>query len=479
MVRLAPRSKVNGWARAIAHQAKEFGPTPLRVLAGRLPSGLRGSLYRNGPAFLQRAGQQVAHWFDGDGGILAIHFGGQQAQALYRYVKTQGWQAEEAAGRYFFASYGMVPPGNWLQRFRAQLKNAANTSVLALPDRLLALWEGGLPHTLSLDTLDTLGLDTLGKLEPMATYSAHPKCDPQTGDIFNFGVRFGRRATLHLYRCDRMGILQQRSQISLSNLAPLHDFVLAGRYLIFCIPPVRLNALAVLARLASYCDALEWQPHQGTEILVVDRHSLQVVSRFHTDPWYQWHFSNGYELPDGSVTLALARYQDFQTNEFLREVPQGEIHTIAPSPLWQLRLDPQRGKLLENTEVLTRSCEFPVVHPTEVGQPFRYSYLSLRRQTPDAERELFGAIARFDHHTGQLDEADWGDSGYPSEPIYAPDAEQPNQGWVLTVVYDSATHTSELWIFAADHLAGEPVCRLALPEVIPPGFHGTWQAAQR
>ena len=38
----------------------------LRV-EGRLPAGLRGTLYRNGPGLLARKGQRYRHWFDGDG----------------------------------------------------------------------------------------------------------------------------------------------------------------------------------------------------------------------------------------------------------------------------------------------------------------------------------------------------------------------------------------------------------------------------
>lgn len=53
-----------------------------------------------------------------------------------------------------------------------EMKNPANTSVMALPDKLLAMWEGGPPHALDLQTLDTFGLGTLGKLKAHSAYSA-------------------------------------------------------------------------------------------------------------------------------------------------------------------------------------------------------------------------------------------------------------------------------------------------------------------
>ncbi|MGK7938467.1 MAG: carotenoid oxygenase family protein, partial [Xenococcaceae cyanobacterium] len=35
---------------------------------------------------------------------------------------------------------------------------------------------------------------------------------------------------------------------------------------------------------------------------------------------------------------------------------------------------------------------------------------------------------------------------------------------------------SEVRIYGSDRLEDEPLCRLGLPSVIPPGFHGTWKS---
>jgi carotenoid cleavage dioxygenase-like enzyme len=95
----------------------------------------------------------------------------------------------------------------------------------------------------------------------------------------------------------------------------------------------------------------------------------------------------------------------------------------------------------------------------------------------DISKEFYGAIARFDQKTDTLTMADRGDNWYPSEPIYASDALNPEQGWVLTVVYDGNSGTSEVVVFDSDRLDDEPVCRLALPSVIPFSFHGKWKPA--
>lgn len=462
------------WFKALAQPAQEFAPTALPVLSGVIPSGLRGSLYRNGPARLERGGQRMGHWFDGDGAILGVHFTEAGATGVYRYVQTAGYQAEAEAGALRYGNYGMVPPGALWNRFRQGAKNVANTSVIALPDRLLALWEGGQPHALDLDTLETQGLENLGSLGAEQPYSAHPKRDPQTGDIFNFGVSYGKKGMLHLYRSDKTGAIQRQNTVTLDHLPMIHDFVLAGPYLLFCISPLSLNPLPLLARLKSYSDCLNWKPELGTQILVIDRNTLEVVSRSEAEPWYQWHFGNGALNDYGLLVVDMARYPDFDTNQFLKEVASGQTKAEAPSALWRLCINPKTGKLEEADRVLDRDCEFPVVSPHEVGQASRYTYLSLRRQ--DAPRtDLFGTIGCFDYQTGELTEADLGEHCYATEPIFAPDPDQPERGWVLTVVFDCDLNQSEVYIFDSAHLNREPVCRLALPSVVPMGFHGTWQ----
>lgn len=463
------------WFKALAQPAQEFASTELSLLSGTVPSGLRGSLYRNGPARLERGSRRVGHWFDGDGAVLGIHFTEQAATGIYRYVCTAGYQAEADAGTLLHGNYGMVAPGPLWNRLKHGMKNAANTSVLALSDRLLALWEGGQPHALDLTTLETKGLEALGSLDSQQSYSAHPKRDPQTGDIYNFGVSYGKQGKLHLYRSDRTGQIQQQNAVPLDRLPMIHDFVLAGPYLVFFISPLVLNPLPLVAHLKSYSDCLQWQPELGTQILVVDRQTLEVASRGEAEPWYQWHFGNGYLNEQGLIVVDVARYPDFQTNQFLKEVATGQTQTEAPSMLWRIYVNPQTGQLEETYPVLERDCEFPVVSPQEVGQAARYTYLSLRQQ--DAPRtDLFNTIGRFDHQTGSLVEANLGVHRYGTEPIYAPDQHNPNQGWILTVVFDSSLNQSEVWIFDSAHLSSDPVCRLELPSVVPMGFHGTWQA---
>ncbi|MEL7245082.1 MAG: carotenoid oxygenase family protein [Cyanobacteria bacterium J06573_2] len=456
------------WAKAFEKPATEFPLTPLSIIEGEIPSSLSGTLYRNGPGRFERGGISIGHWFDGDGAILAVHFREGGASAIYRYVQTEGFQEETKAGKLLYGNYGMTAPGAvWNQWFKP-IKNAANTSVLALPDKLLALWEGGNPHKLDLENLETLGKENLGKLDDGMGYSAHPKIDFQTKEIFNFGVSPGLNSILNIYKSDATGKIIKKAAHKLDGVPLVHDFVLAGRYLLFFIPPVRLNLLLPAMGLSCFSDSLEWEPKLGTQILVIDRETLDIVSRSEAEPWFQWHFSNGFIDDSGAVIVDIASYQDFQTNQFLKEVPTGETHTASKSKLARVTLNPQTGKVSNIETLFDRHCEFPIVPQHNVGKSSRYTYLSTVKQGTDISKEILNSIACFDHKTDSILEAYFGENLYPSEPIYA-------NGFILTVVYDGNSDSSELWIFDADKLNEKPICKLSLPSVIPPGFHGTWK----
>ena len=66
--------------------------------------------------------------------------------------------------------------------------------------------------------------------------------------------------------------------------------------------------------------------------------------------------------------------------------------------------------------------------------------------------------------------------GHRSLPPREEDAREEDaredDGYVLTFVYDSATHTSELVVLDASGL--QTLATVKLPQHVPPLFHGSW-----
>jgi all-trans-8'-apo-beta-carotenal 15,15'-oxygenase len=469
---------MKAWSKSLEKPAVEFTETNLTLLTGKIPDGLRGSLYRNGPGRIERGNQKVGHWFDGDGAVLAVHFTDAGATATYRYVQTKGYQQESEANKYLFPNYGMNAPGFFWNNWGKEVKNAANTSVLALPDKLLALWEGGFPHQLDLQSLETVGLDDLGSLQREETFSAHPKVDLDTGEIFNFGVKISAKITLNLYKSDATGQIVQKNTFDLGRLSLLHDFVLAGQYLVFFIPPIKANKLSILLGVKTFSDAMQWQPSLGTRILIFDRDSLSLVSESVTDAWFQWHFANGCVNGQGNIEIVFVRYDDFKTNQFLKEVATGKTETLAIGKLVKIEINPQSAQVINQETLVDISCDFPVVSPQRVGKSWQNTFLSIHRpnlDNSDLSQEILGLPACYDHFSGKLSIANLESNCYGSEPIFVSDALSPETGWLIVVVYNGNNHSSEVRIYDSHHLENEPLCCLQLPEVIPPSFHGTWQ----
>ncbi|MEM6503331.1 MAG: carotenoid oxygenase family protein [Cyanobacteria bacterium P01_C01_bin.89] len=475
------------WFGAMEQSAIPFETQRIPVVEGHLPEELAGTLYRNGPGQLVRNGVRTGHWFDGDGAVLAVRFGDGEATATYRYVDTEARREEERAGRWLYGNYGMLPAGNWWQRMTEgrSLKNAANTSVLALPDRLLALWEGGRSHRLDLDTLETLGLEDFGELPGDRSYSAHPKIDPKSGEIYNFGMVPGPVAKLWLYRGDATGKLLKQNLLKLPRVSLTHDFALAGPYLVFFIPPTQLQLAPVVFSLKSFSESLQWKPELGTTILIFDRETLALVNRAVVEPWFQWHFSHGRLDCDGKVHIGFVGYDSFSTNQYLKEVASGKIETSAFGTLREVSFDPNNPEKVEHKTWVNQQCEFPVVNDWAniSQQPPPDIYFSAHRpnQTnePRAKSDLFWAIAHYQPATDQLTVIDAGEGHYPSEPIVVYDQDNFPQ-WLLTVVYDGINHCSQVWIYNAassDHLQDGAIAKLQLPSVIPHSFHGTWSPA--
>ena len=115
------------------------------VVTGEIPRALEGALYRNGanPQFAPRGRY---HWFDGDGMIHGFFFENGRVSYKNRWVRTEKWKRERAAGEALFG--GIMDPTVTHESVAGVSPNAANTNIVWHAGRLLALWEGGLPTEL-------------------------------------------------------------------------------------------------------------------------------------------------------------------------------------------------------------------------------------------------------------------------------------------------------------------------------------------
>lgn len=445
---------------------------PVTEVEGRVPEGLAGTLYRVGPGKLDLA----HHLFDGDGMVSAVRFdrdGG--VHCANRFVRTGKYLAELHAGRPAVRGFGTLAGGGGLLRNVTQISpgksNAANTSVMFTAGRLLALWEGGRPWQLDPSTLETIGeMDFDGALHTRLPFSAHPHWDPRTGEIFNFGMVYGRKDAVATYRIDRSGRLHHLARVPIPAPVMNHDFIVTDRWLVFCLNPIRLRLAPFLTGRAAFGDALEFREDEATTIVLIPRAGGDPVY-VQAPAWFQFHFAAAYDDGD-DVVIDLSRYQHYDDiGPYLKAFRTSPSLDRAPT-LWRYRIS-ARNRRAEGHELSPRGLEFPQVD----GRRATGGYQRIYGVMFDQSRGLGGQIGRIELATGQTDAWDPGQDKLASEPIFVPrpGGSAEDDGWLVAHVYDPARTATDAVVLDARDLAAGPLFTAHLPVNAGVTFHGAWR----
>jgi len=450
-------------------------PVELAV-EGQIPAELRGTLYRMGPARWDIYGDRLRHWFDGDGMVHALEVHGGGVRYRCRFVQQSAHVAEDRARRRLFGSFGTSAPGGRLRRFlwRKRRRNPANTHVIAHAGGLYALCEGGRPWRLDPADLATLGEETLGGLlpEPITTFTAHPRRDPATGDLWGFGVQFGRVPRLHLYRWPGAGAATKAAIVDLPMPALIHDFGLSERYAVVVATPMVVPTIpfALMFGQSSYAENLSYRPERGAQVGLIDRASGEAIW-CPTEPFLAFHVVNAYDEGD-EVVVDVCAYRSPALLEVFYAVMAGPMPTVD-AEIWRLRVD-RRSRAVRREVLLPRSFEFPRVLDERVGRRHRW----IAGLTWQGAAAIPRVPAMVDVDTGTMIEAPLPAEAWAGElvPVRKVGGEGERDVWLLSVVLDTRAGASELQIFDGAALEAGPIARARLPHVMPLGFHGSWVA---
>ena len=470
----------NGWKKGYQSQPNEYDYW-IDEVEGEIPTALHGTLFRNGPGLLEVNGQRLHHPFDGDGMVCAIAFNQGRAHFRNRFVRTEGFLAEQKAGKLLYRGvFGTQKPGGWLANaFDFQLKNIANTNIIYWGGKLLALWEAAEPHRLDPKTLETLGKDYLdGVLEQGNAFAAHPRIDPSciqddgTPCLVNFAIKPGLSSTITIYEFNPAGKLLRRQSRSIPGFAFIHDFVITPNYYLFFQNPVNFNPIPFLLGFQGAGECVKFQPDKPTRIVVIPRNSQEPMQTLETQSGFVFHHANAFEQ-DGRLCIDSICYENFPEVEPGSDFREVDFAALTPGQLWRFTLN-LNEKTVQRQLLEERCCEFPYVHPNHVGRPYRHLFMGAAHN-PTGNAPL-QAILKLDVTTGEEQLWSAAPQGYVSEPIFIPrpDATDEDDGWVLTLVYDSSKHRSDIVILDGRDLNKGPVARLHLKHHIPYGLHGSW-----
>ena len=464
------------YARGLRTVRREHSDSPL---AGEVPAALCGTLYRNGGGRFERGGEPYGHSFDGDGHIVRLQFADGGVRYTNRFVRTEGYRAEEAADRILFRGFGTNRPGGICTNLlRMRFKNAANTNIVWQGGKLLALWEGGLPYRLHPQTLATLGTDDFGGqlqnhfspidrlLNPHLPFSAHPTLDGD-GSLFNFGIALGGRTRLLRYRVDPDGQLEAFPVYPLQRMSFVHDAVVTPHYWVFLLPRADFDIPRALAGLKTPVASLQLHTEHPMELLLMPRFG-GPSRRIPTIPGFVFHFAQGFEDDHGHVVLDICRAHELTPLDDVDALVSGDPNRVVPR-LERLTVDPTT-ETFEHTRWSDRGTELPRVLPGPIGVGRRLIFSV--GSPPDRPVPLLSTVQRLDTHTGELRAREFFPE-LPGEPIPVADPQAPETPrWLLVLVFEADEPRTDLHVLDADTL--ETISRLPLPEAVPPGFHGNW-----
>lgn len=251
---------------------------PLRV-RGSVPAALSGMHLRNGHN--PRPGVTPHFWFEGSGMVHGVRLHGGRAEWYgNRWVDT--------------------PALHGAPLFRADRSidfaaSAAGTNVVAHAGRILALQEVNLPYEIDAE-LNTVDVHSFGgRLKSNMT--AHPKVDPQTGELIFFGaLRVKPHLAYHV--ADRQGRLVHSDVIEGAGPSVMHYFAVSRRHVVFFDTSVVFNPKSGLPF------PYAWDSAYPSKIGVMRRDRSQgAVKWIGVDPYYVFHLSNAWDDDQGRVIV--------------------------------------------------------------------------------------------------------------------------------------------------------------------------------
>ncbi len=439
---------------------------------GEIPADLEGLYVRNGPN-PRYPTEGRYHWFDGDGMLHAVYLENGKATYRNRWVRTQGFGAEQEAGGALWTGIAEARTNNPADGSRLRLKDTANTDVMFHNGNLIALWYlSGAPYRVEPFTLETLGTEDWNDTRSSCVM-AHAKVDPRSGEFVFFD--YGPEPPFMSYGVvSADGVVKHFTDIDIPGARMPHDMAITENYSVLMDLPLVVDQQA--ARAGRH--QLHFMRDTPSRFGVIPRHGDKAsIQWFEAEPCYIYHSINAFESGD-EIVMDVCRFR-------VPGPPAIDLKGPLASILNYLRLDAHVHRYRFNLktgrtheEALDdRNVEFPMIHPQRFGEKNRYAWnVSINSDVT----MYFDGIVKYDLDTGAQERYGFGAGRYGSEAPFAPrvGATSEDDGYLLSLVYDAATEKSELVILDGADVTSGPIARVLLPVRVPNGFHSCWVPAE-
>jgi len=452
-----------GWRSA---PAADLSTPDVNLVFGKIPKGLSGIFYRNGPALFERDGVRVSHWFDGDGMVHAYNINGGKVSHKSRMVRTEKYVREEEAGRFLMSGLG-TKIENSVPMNGPDNINLANTSVLPIGGELLALWEGGSAYRLDDTSLETIGTKVWAPELVGMPFSAHPKIE-NDGSVWNFGQDFFNNRMI-IYKISPKGKLVGMHLLKDVPGGMIHDFCMTKKHLIFVAPSFRITK-----RGDTILDMFTWLPGESQRVIVVEKDDLDNRREYDLPPGFQFHYGNAWEDNAGNIRYSVCTGDSGFIEKGARALMRGETFDVQSARLAQVVLRKNGNAKIETILSERATHEFPQFNTRFSGQNARYLYT-----VGDPAKSGVGpmSILKHDLTTGKITAYNYGAHSLAEEHLFIPRpaSVREDDGWLIGTSLNLKTKATRLNILNAARLEDGPLAVLELPYAVPLGFHGAWK----
>ena len=402
-------------------------------------------------------------------------------------------------------------------------KNTSNTRVVYWNSRLLSMWQGGLPYKLDALALSTDGKSRLGGaiLKDSDPFGAKMVIDPIKQRALFYAVQDANPANseICLYEFDKnfklVGNLDKdgnpkRLSMKVPGYAIINDFAATTNYAVFIQPTINVNAFkyivdqspGVVLSESGNGSTLHLMPRPDSMNKSPISINIPAADDDITDA--NIHFCNAYEDESNNVIIDLIRSDSRNIMKINAEWPWvsslKDYQALASKKsLWRYTVD-VKTKKVSKTLLCNEQVTFGNVNPVVSTRKHRYIYMNvgaLNEQVAPPQ-----GIARYDCDSGTLQK--WVPNSYEfcGEPMYVPrrrrneeskqngndnnvsngsaigDKDNDDDGYILSVLFNGKTETSEMVILEAHDIQKGPVSRISLGGVkVPHGLFGCFVPA--
>ena len=433
---------------------------------GQLPTWLRGSLLRTGPAKWEVGDRTMNHWFDGLAMLHRFSFADGGVSYANRFLESRAYRAARDRGEIAYSEFATDPCRSLFARvsamFSPKLTDNANVNLTKLGERFISMTETPIPVQFDPETLAAAGV---AYEPPGQLTTAHPHMDRATKGMLNYAAKLGPRTS---YRFFLLRPESSKPEVIATQRvrepAYMHSFGLSERWLVLAEFPFVVSPPRLAFSGRPYIENYRWKPELGTRFHLFDRGTGERLGPFETEARFGFHHVNSYDDGD-DVVVDISTFSDAGIVEdlYMERLRAGK--PVAPGHLERFRISPGAGTVT-GERLIEESIDLPRINYGRCNErPYRYTW----------------GIGFGGGWIDRIVKADvverrstvWAEDGcYPGEPVFvaAPDGEREDEGALLSIVFDARKGNSFLLVLDAGSL--DELARAEVPHHIPFGFHG-------